>query len=205
MSDDLPIYSDSIFRNENPYPALTGVTDPERERLLDRFDGLDHGEGASNARSALTSIEGSGKEDIIGVHRTLFAPRDGAGVLRSRPVAAAFPGQDCPDPQFIGQSLNNLERWLSVDSLGELHPIQQAALALTRVVDIWPFDYGNKSVAVVFANSFLLRRDVPPFFVPASLGDEFDAVLADAIRMQTDSLCRAIYKCIERELDSVRE
>ena len=72
---------------------------------------------------------------------------------------------------------------------------------MTRFVDIWPFEVGNRTTGVVFANYFLHRAGLPPFFVLPEQRDEFDQVLAQAVLMQTESLVRAIYKCLEREID----
>ena len=206
MSNDLPIYSDSIFRRENPFPALERIREGDVERCLERFDGLlDHGEGASRIAAALAGVGGVTRADLLRLHSDLFEGHPGAGGLRNSAVAASFRGQDCPEPEFVGQSLDNFEKWLSVESLAELHPIQQAALALTRLIDIWPFEFGNRTVAVVFANFFLLRAEYPPFFVLREQLEEFDRILSQAVLMQTESLVRAIYKCMERELDLVRQ
>jgi len=77
-------------------------------------------------------------------------------------------------------------------------------LALTRLVDIWPFEFGNRTTAIVFANSFLLRAGYPPFFVLQTQLAEFEEVMSHAILMQTESLVLAIYKCMERELEFAR-
>ena len=57
---------------------------------------------------------------------------------------------------------------------------------------------------MLFANFFIARAGFPPFFVLAEQSEEFDQVLADAVLMKTEPLVRAIYKCMERELDLVR-
>jgi len=205
VGHDLPIYSDAIFRSANPFPVLETIQEGEVARCLERFDrGLDFGEGAGSPASALQSIGGVGRVDIVALHQRMFTPRAGAGTLRTSTVAARFRGQDCPDPEFIAQSLDNLEKWLQVDSMAELHPIQQTAMVLTRLIDIWPFEFGNRTTATVFANGFLYRAGLPPFFIPAGQVEEFETILAHAITMQTEGLVRAIYKCIERELELVR-
>lgn len=206
MPDKLPIYSDSIFNSANPFPALEKIREGDVERCLERFDQmLDHGEKAGSIAAALVGIGGMTKQDILGLHRKLFDGRPRAGELRISRVAASFRGQDCPEPEFLNQSLDNFEKWFSVDALAELHPIQQAALALTRLFDIWPFEFGNRTTAIVFANSFLLRAGYPPFFVLPAQIQEFEEAMSQAILMQTESLVRAIYKCMERELDFAQE
>jgi len=44
---------------------------------------------------------------------------------------------------------------MDAESLAEIHPIEKAALVLTRVVDIWPFEFGNLTAAIVLSNAFL--------------------------------------------------
>ena len=205
MSDELPIYSDSIFRSADPFPALARIREGDVSRCLERFDRrLDHGEDALGIGAALMGIGGMTKRDILDLHRKLFEGRPGAGELRTSRIAASFRGQDCPEPEFLNQSLDNFEEWFSVEALTELHPIQQAALALTRLVDIWPFEFGNRTTAIVFANFFLCRAGYPPFFVLQEQIQEFEEVMSEAIMMQTESLVGAIYKCMERELDLAR-
>ena len=112
-----------------------------------------------------------------------------------------FEGQDCPEPKFIDRALDNFERWLLADSFLEIHAIEQAALALTRVVDIWPFEFGNRTSAVIFANFFLFQAGYPPFAVLPGQEDAFADALSAAIRMQTEPLVGSIYTSIIRELD----
>lgn len=207
MPGDLPIYSDSIFRSADPFPALANITRDEIARVTERFDrhlAFDK-EPASGLADALGKIAGPDKESLIALHRRLFEGQPGAGQFRKTALAAVFRGQDCPEPEYIGQSLDNFVAWFGTDGFGELHPIQQTALALTRLIDIWPFAIGNRTAGVVYANQFLTRSGIPPFFILPGEQREFDEILAHAISMQTEGLVRAIYKCIERELDRVRQ
>ncbi len=202
---DLPIHSDSMFRGGRPFPALDGIRPGEVEGCLDRFDrSLDHGEGAANAAAALGGLREFSKSGLLGLHGVLFEGRAGAGRLRTAAHPAVFPGQDCPEPRFVEPALDNFEAWLGVESVAELHAVERAALALTRLIDIWPFDFGNRTASVVFANGFLLKAGYPPFFVLPEQLEEFDEVLSRAIMMQTGPLVGAIYRCMERELDRVR-
>ena len=204
MSEDLPIYSDQIFRNANPFASLDRARGMDLTASFDRFDRmLDHGEESDPAGDARRGVTAPTPQALLEVHRLLFPHRPESGILRSSPIAGPFPGQDCPEPEYIGKSLENFGVWLSAESFGEMHPIEQATLALTRVVDIWPFGFGNRTTAVVFANHFLERAGYPPFFVLRDQLDEFEQILAQAIRMQTEPLVRAIYKCMEREIDLV--
>ena len=205
MSNNLPMYPDAWLRGGNPFGSLDRAREMDLGPCFERFDRmLDHGEENAPAGEARRALTASSGEALLQVHRLLFPGRPDAGALRSRAVAGIYPGQDCPEPAHISRSLDNFETWLSAESFGDIHPVQQAALTLTRLVDIWPFDFGNRTTAVVFSNRFLTRAGYPPFFVlPGQIG-EFEQILAQAIRIETEPLVRAIYRCIERELDLVR-
>jgi hypothetical protein len=147
MTEDLPIYPGPgpDFRRSHRFPDLDRIANLNLEPSLERFDAAISGRGGigdvAQARSVMTD---PGKSGLLQIHRLLFHPRPGAGHLRQLIVPAIFSGQDCPKPEFIGRALDNFERWLSADSFLEIHAIEQAGLVLTRLVDIWPFDFGNR-------------------------------------------------------------
>jgi hypothetical protein len=123
------------------------------------------------------------------------------GSLRRQPERPRFRGQDCPDPEFIDRSLDNFMNWMSAESLLQIHPIERAALVVTRLIDIWPFDTGNVTTAIVFANIGLRRAGLPPFFVLPQHRKEFNKVLAQAMTIETQPLVNAIYRTIKGELE----
>ena len=193
---DLPIFGD------NRYPPVEQITGEALAACLARFDSaLDYGESASEVGRARASLVAADGEGLLRVHRILFRGREGSGQLRASQAVPVFEGQDCPGPQFIGRSLENLEQWLGADSFGEIHPIEQAALTLTRLVDIWPFEFGNRSASAVFSSFFLTRSGYPPFLVLPEQLAEFDEALSAAIRMQTAPLVALVTRCIRRELE----
>ena len=201
---DLPIYSDAMSGGAKRFEALDRVRGLDLSSCFDRFDSLlDHGEGVRNVPRARAAMREPGKKGLLAIHSALFEGQSGAGQLRGSTVAALFKGQDCPEPQFIERSLDNFAPWLSADSFEEIHPVEQAALVLTRLIDIWPFEFGNRTATVVFANFFLVRVGYPPFFVLPDQFGQFEQALSEAIRMQTQPLVGAIYKSILREVDLV--
>ena len=202
MSEDLPIVPDVDFRRTHRFPDLEGIAKLDLTPSLERFDAaISQRAGIGDVSRARSVMTEPGKSGLIQIHRLLFQPRPCAGQLRQSAVPAIFSGQDCPDPEFVDRALANFERWLSADSFLEIHPIEQAGLVLTRVADIWPFDFGNRTTALVFASFFLIRAGYPPFVVLPGQEDSFAEALSAAIRMQTEPLVAAIYKSIIRELD----
>jgi Fic family protein len=114
-----------------------------------------------------------------------------------------FRGQDCPEPEFVERSVDNFVNWLSAESFGEIHPIEKAALVLTRIVDIWPFNSGNLTAGVIFANIFLERAGYSPFFVLPEHLKEFNTVIAQAVTIETQPLVNAIYSTVQREMQAL--
>ena len=202
MNDDLPIYPDPDLRRSNRFPGLEQIASLDMAACLERFDSiLGERDGLGDVARARSVMTTPGKAGLLEIHRILFDPRPGAGRLRESPVSGVFNGQDCPEPEFIDRSLDNFERWLLADSFGEIHAIEQAALALTRLVDIWPFGFGNRTAAILFSNFFLAREGYPPFLIQVGQEESFAQALSAAIRMQTEPLVGAIYKSIVRELE----
>ncbi len=114
-----------------------------------------------------------------------------------------YRGHDCPDPQFIDRSLDNFFNWLTAESISEIHPIEKAALVLTRIIDIWPFEYGNITAAIMLGNVFLRQAGLTPFFVLPNDAKEFKTVVAQAMSIETQPLVNAIFRTIKREMEAI--
>jgi hypothetical protein len=142
MAEDLPIYSD--------IPLRTGLQFAELERLK----GFDTSPSWARADAAIASLEGAtgvaaarasltpSRESLLRMHGLLFPARDGSGRLRVTPLAPLYRGQDCAPPEFIEHSLDNFMEWMAADSFTQIHPVEQSALTMTRLIDLWPFDSG---------------------------------------------------------------
>jgi hypothetical protein len=160
-------------------------------------------EGASDVEGARTVLADLASADNLwAAHARLFADREGAGAPRESALEPRFRGQDYPPPEFIERSVNNLIAWLDAESFQEIHPIEQAALTLTRLIDIWPFEYGNLTVAAIAANRFLVKHGFEPFFVRPEHLREFEGVLAKAIAMDTQPLVNAIHRTVRGQMES---
>jgi len=204
MPDDLPIYSDSVLRTRLQFADLERLKGIDTSAVWEKADKhIAQMEGGSNVREARTAFAAQDKATLLGIHATVFRSRDGAGQMRKSDVKPQFRGQDCPPPQFIDRSLENFASWLTAESFAEIHPIEKAALVLTRIVDIWPFDYGNLTVAVIFANGMLARAALPPFFVQAEHLKEFNKIIGQAMTIETQPLVNAIYATVKREMETL--
>jgi len=204
MADDLPIYSESMLRTKLQFADLERLKGVDTSAAWDKSDRfIEQFEGAINVQRVRESITEVTKPAIVQAHAILFSGREGAGILRQQRQKPLYRGQDCPDPQFIDRSLENFSSWLTAASVSEIHPIERAALVLTRMVDIWPFDFGNLTVALVFGNLCLLQGGFAPFFFAPEHAKEFNTVVAQAMSIETQPLVNAIYKSVKREMEAL--
>src|SRR5262249_29070191 len=198
------IYSDSTLRSSLQFANLAKLagrdTSPAWEKA-DRFLGLM--EGATDVGTARAVLSELSKDTLLHLHGSLFQGRAGAGELRSEDVRPLYRGQDCAPPDFIGRSLDNLFGWIGAESFGEIHPIEKCALTITRIVDIWPFQFGNLTTAVVFSNSFLKQAGLAPFFVQPEHMREFQNIVAQSLAIETQPLVNAIYGTVRKEMEAL--
>jgi hypothetical protein len=204
MSQDLPIYSDVPLRTGLQFAGLDKLKGRDDSAVWQRADSLisamEGGTGSAEARASLTGIS---REALLKVHALLFAGRPGAGELRNTELKPLYRGQDCAPPEFIEHSLDNLVVWFTAESFTQIHPIEQCALSITRVVDIWPFEFGNLSVAVVLGNFALRNAGLSPFFVLPEHSKEFQKVIAQAMTIDTQPLINAIFQTVRKEMEAL--
>jgi fido (protein-threonine AMPylation protein) len=204
MPEDLPIYSESMLRTRQQFADLERLKGPDLTSSWDKSDAhIEQMEGAFNVRSARSMIQEPSKSGLLTLHKVIFDNREGAGELRRTAAKPLFRGHDCPDPQFIDRSLDNFFSWMTAESLSEIHPIEKAALVLSRIVDIWPFEFGNLTTAIVYANLFLRQAGLAPFFVRSEHRKEFDIVIAQAMSIETQPLVNAIYRTVKAEMQAL--
>ena len=200
MPEDLPIYSDSMLRTRLQFADLERFKGLDVSAVWDKSDAfIEKLEGGRNVRPARETVREATKAGLLQIHSMVF----GDGGLRRQSLRPLFRGQDCPDPEFIERSLDNFFHWLTAESVAEIHPIERAALAIVRIADIWPFETGNLTLAVMLGNIILGQAGLPPFFVLTQHKKEFNTVIAQAMSIETQPLVNAIYKTVKRELDAL--
>jgi len=204
MPEDLPIYSNTMLRTGLQFADLARFKDLDLSQVWSKSDEfLANMEGASNVAAARSVIRDSTKTELLKVHSLLFQGRPGAGHFRSLALQSVYRGQDCAPPEFIDRSIDNLEVWLAADSFKEIHPIERCALTVTRIIDIWPFEFGNLTSAIVFANKALNDAGLAPFFVLPEHKPEFEKVVASSMIIEMQPLINAIYQTVKREMTQI--
>ncbi|HET9942058.1 MAG TPA: Fic family protein [Terriglobia bacterium] len=204
MPEDLPIYSET--------PLRTGLQFAELDRLKGRdvsaaflqadawISAYEGATGVTAAREVLTEIS---KESLRRAHALLFPDRNGAGQWRQTSLKPLYRGQDCAPPEFIERSIDNLVTWLNAESFTQIHPIEQCALAMTRVLDIWPFEFGNTTAALVCGNLSLRNAGLTPFYVLPDHRAEFEKAVAQAMTIDMQPLINAIFRTVRKEMEAL--
>jgi Fic family protein len=207
MSQDLPIYSAVPLRTSLQFAALEQLKGRDDSMVWERADSriasLESAAGASEVKDARTGLSVISKEGLLAAHATIFSGRAGAGAMRKTEIRPLYRGQDCAPPEFIENSLDNLVVWFNAESFTQIHPIEQCALTITRIADIWPFEFGNLTVGIVFGNLALRRAGLTPFFVLPEHRGEFEKAIAQAMTIDMQPLINAIFQTVRKEMEAV--
>lgn len=204
MAEDLPIYSETPLRTGLQFAELDRLKGSDTSSAWTQSDAhiaaLEGATGVSAARESLTSMT---KEGLLRAHDLLFAGRRDGGRWRETAMKPLYRGQDCAPPEFIERSVDNLATWLNAESFTQIHPIEQCALAMTRVVDIWPFEFGNLTVALLLGNVPLRNAGLAPFFVLTEHRAEFEKAIGQAMTIDMQPLINAIYRTVKKEMEAL--
>jgi Fic family protein len=124
-----------------------------------------------------------------------------AGKFRSREAAPLFLNHDPSDPAVVPSAVDRLLGWITADSFAELHPIQQSALTLIRLLDIVPFREGSGRTSRVAANLFLVRADFPPAIFPQGQFEDYGRAIEAGFNMDTTPLTHLITSILNQTLE----
>jgi hypothetical protein len=151
-------------------------------------------------RRALAAVAPSAPLDVAVLRAWHAALLPGAAGFRSGPREreGAPPGSP---PEFIEARLAALAEWMGADSGRELKPLQQAALALARIVEILPFEDGNGRVSRLAASHLLVQGGLGPPILVRGDGPRLVACLRAAFRLELNPLEALLEEATERALD----
>ena len=204
MPEDLPIYSETPLRTGLQFAELERLKGPDTSLVWARADEqIAALEGASDVGAARNNLMTLTKDALLHTHALLFPRRNGAGQWRQTALPPLYRGQDCAPPEFIERSAENLMTWLNAESFAQIHPVEQCALAMTRIVDVWPFEFGNLTVALVLGNASLRNAGLTPFFVLPEHRAEFEKAIAQGMTIDMQPLINAIFRTVKKEMEAL--
>lgn len=139
---------------------------------------------------------------ILDVHSMMMNRlSEEAGEFRAGTIAPLSVNHEPPDPTAIKSAILNLLEWASADSFLELHPVQQMALVLVRLLDIYPFTDGTPRTSRVVANHYLMRAGFPPAIFLSREAALYEEAIEAGLAMDTTKLTARIVDSIGRTLD----
>ena len=122
--------------------------------------------------------------------------------LRRLPSEPQVPGHRPASTAALPAIMSSTFEWFEAESFLELHPVEQAALVHTRLIDLQPFPVENTRLARLGADLFLLRAQLPPLIIAAER-NAYKRVLHQAILLDTQPLVELLALATERALEEL--
>ncbi|MBI3913428.1 MAG: Fic family protein [Chloroflexi bacterium] len=125
---------------------------------------------------------------------------DNAGSYRRVNVRITGSSFVPPDVSQVAALMNDFVKWLNGEA-AQLHPVERAALAHFKSVDIHPFVDGNGRTARLLMNLLLIRAGYPSAVVHVEEREKYFATLEKAHAGDTRDFVALIAVSVERSLD----
>jgi hypothetical protein len=157
---------------------------------------------AANALAALREIEnlvdtgGASAELSVDLIRRLDRPLS----TTPKEFSSSVPGRD---PSLVAASVDLACRWFTAESFIELNPVEQAGIALLRLIEIAPFGEGTRPTAIVAASLFTLKSGLPPVIIGHDRAQAYDAAVAEGLRMSTRPMVELIADTLAKTLEEM--
>lgn len=122
-----------------------------------------------------------------------------AGIYRKEPALPCGPNHNPPEPAEIAHFMSHFMNQM-ITSRSMFHPVEFAAIAYKRLLDIYPFASFNEETALLYMNLLLSRAGYPVIAIPDTDKEEYETAMIAARTMpfpDTDPFVLFIGKCIE--------
>jgi Fic family protein len=106
-----------------------------------------------------------------------------------------------PDPSAVPPLMHDFGLWLNSQEAQALHPVELAALAHSRLVDIHPFVDGNGRTARLLMNLILLSNGYPLAIIRNEDRSRYYDLLEKAHQGETDDFVEFVALAVDRTLD----
>tara|TARA_B110001454_G_scaffold64823_1_gene62989 strand:+ start:38412 stop:39392 length:981 start_codon:yes stop_codon:yes gene_type:complete len=123
-----------------------------------------------------------------------------AGRYRQGNVLITGSSHKPPDAFKIPKLMEDLTAWIK-KSTGKLHPVQLAALAHHKLVNIHPFTDGNGRTARLFMNLILMQKGYPLVVILKNDRQKYYRALEKADKGSTDDIEKFIAQAVERSMN----
>jgi Fic family protein len=137
------------------------------------------------------------------IHALVLRTIDDQNAGRYRRVQVYITGSEYvpPEPVAVPPLMADLGQRLASEEFAALHPVEQAARAHLRLVDIHPFIDGNGRTARLLMNLLLMRHGYPPAIIRYEGRPAYYAALEKAHRQELEPFLTLVAEAVARSLD----
>ncbi len=109
---------------------------------------------------------------------------------------------DPAPPAIVPRLIDNALDWFQTPSFGEIHPVEQTAIAHLRMLDLQPFASMNVEMAHLSASFYTERAGLPPLVLFSGEDDttSYELALEAAFRMLTQPLVELLSESLVRTI-----
>lgn len=146
------------------------------------------------------------EKDIKKLHQLFYQKVDAEKAGQYRTIQVYISGTDYipPSPVDVPQLMNHMVDQIRSSKI-TLHPIELAAMAHKRLVDIHPFVDGNGRTARLLMNLILVNAGYGVVSIPPVRSNEYINALSASRRLNMEPFSKLISECvIETERDYCR-
>ncbi len=195
------IEGSSVTLAETRAILLDGVT-VNGKPLREHLEVINHSHAIDFVQGIADKIDPITETTIRQIHSLILRTidDDNAGSYRRVNVRITGSGFVPPDVSQVGALMYDFGKWLTSEEK-RLHPVEFAALAHFKPVDIHPFIDGNGRTARLLMNLILMRAGFPPAIVKTDDRQSYYKVLDAAHAGDTSEFVEMIANAVEQSLD----
>ncbi len=179
--------------------GLTVKGKPLREHL----EVINHKHAIDWVEASAASHEPLTEHTIRQIHALILRTINDEEAGRYRRISVRITGSNYvpPDPSAVPPLMHDFGLWLNSQEAQALHPVELAALAHFKLVDIHPFVDGNGRTARLLMNLILLRNGYPPAIIRNEDRGRYYDLLEKAHQGETADFVEFVAQAVDRTLD----
>ncbi|MBI4854170.1 MAG: Fic family protein [Acidobacteria bacterium] len=138
------------------------------------------------------------------LHALIFSGLDKqGGFYRETPGKPIAPNHQPVDSDVLPILVDNALEWFNADSFRELHPLEQAWLVHLRIIDLQPFEKGNRRLARLVASLYAQKAKLFPIIVNSTEQEFYSYAVNNSLMMITQPGVELFARSIIQTYDEV--
>ena len=196
------IEGSSLTRQETYLILRHGLT-VNGKPLAEHLEAINHQHAIRLVEELAASDAPLTEHTIRQIHTLILRTINDEEAGRYRRIQVYITGSEYvpPGPEAVPPLMHDFGRWLDSEEAKALHPLELAALAHFKLVNIHPFVDGNGRTARLLMNLILLRAGYPPAVIRNEDRLAYYEALEEARAGRTEALITLVAQAVERSLD----